>query len=198
MPHSWLGYSYQTPVDELSLMIHFQPHLKLWNEPGQCSRRSRQSGFYPRSVDVLPQWTALLVLYSHQSLVSELVCILHVAQVWNQIFPPRSWSKFSVIRGGFHQSDQENVLPLSPWHPVTCFNKCPWTISTSGDCHDAFIVYKGGKAAGQPSLQCYTREMEREANRERLMYEYYKVRPNACFPPRAWINAINSKKHYQI
>lgn len=46
----------------------------------------------PGGVDLLPQWRAQLVLYLHQSFASlkNFVCILHIAQVWNQIFYPLS------------------------------------------------------------------------------------------------------------
>lgn len=118
---------------------------------------------------------ACIVLTWDLSVFKELICNLHIAQVWNQIL-----SRPQISRGVFCQSDREDVL-FPSWHPLTCLNK--WLISTSGVWRNAFIVRKGAKAAGQPCWQYYSSETERE--KQRGKYECYngsKVRPEACFP----------------
>lgn len=83
----------------MSLIIHLvHSHicLKLWNEPGLCSHRSLQSGFHYlrpqgwRSA-AIEESSACMVLTPELGISKGHVCILHVAQVWNQIFSPTRW-----------------------------------------------------------------------------------------------------------
>lgn len=98
------------------------------------------------------------------SVFKELICNLHIAQVWNQIL-----SRPQISGGVFCQSDQEDVL-FPSLNPLTCLNK--WLISTSGVWRNAFVVHKGAKAAGQPWWQYYSSETERE--KQRGKYDVWK------------------------
>ena len=112
----------------------------LWNGSGQYSSHSWHSGFYcfsHRGVDLLPQWRAQLVLgfVSLQNLFA--FCTLHKCETR---FSPNSVMSSVTSSGQSIFLIRSRKCALLPWDPITCLSKWPWTISTSGDCCDAFIV----------------------------------------------------------
>ncbi len=151
---------------QMSLIIRFQPRSStfVWSfEMNQASAVAVTAEW------ILPChpggcWSAATVespaciVFTLQLGVSkELVCILHIAKVWNQIV-----SQLCAQRPAGVVVNQINEMHCSPWDPVTGLNKCSWIISTSCNCHDASTVRKGVKAAGQPSWQYYRSETERK------------------------------------